>query len=278
MVSEPAQEKGIFGQNGLEAEWVSFEGGGPFMRALVARSIFVGYAGTADGIHAASRGVPVVMVADHFLGSFSYWVAGKSPIREPKDLKGARIGVSSLASSPHIMGEVAAKALGLERDVRFVAVGGHATRIAALRSGAIEGFITNFISVAEMAVKGEVREVVNISDHLPKPWVDNILVAHRTFVKEEPETARKAVRSSLQGVTAVVSDVAWTVAKLKELSGYSEATAREVHEDLRKRFTRDGRIDPKGLGNVVTFLVDKGLIARDKAPRPEEFFTNEYLP
>src|SRR3989304_1053578 len=51
-----AQEKGIFGQNGLEAEWVSFEGGGPFMRALVARAIFVGYAGTADAIHAASRG------------------------------------------------------------------------------------------------------------------------------------------------------------------------------------------------------------------------------
>lgn len=272
-----AQEKGLWKEQGLEGEWVDFTGGGPFMQALAAKAIKAGYTAAPTTYQVAARGLPVIIVSDHYRMSLIIWVSGTSRLKEPKDIKGAKIGISSLGSTPHVMGRVAAKRLGLEKEVRFVGVGGHASRLAALKTGAIDGFISSFISVAELSLKGELRELINTGEYVPKEWTDNVMVSHKAFVQQEPALIGRIVKTSLKAIAFVTGNQAWTIEKMKSLSGYSEATAKAVHEDMRIYFTKDGRISTKALENVAAFMVDYGLLAREKAPRPEDVYTDAFL-
>ena len=64
------------------------------------------------------------------------WVRADSPIREPKDLrKGALVGVLSMGGFDHALGRMLLKAMGMERDVRFVGLGGVLPTMAALLRG-----------------------------------------------------------------------------------------------------------------------------------------------
>lgn len=75
---------------------------------------------------------------------FSIHVKGDSPIKKSQDLKRARIGTSRMGGASHGYSMAMVKTAGLEKDVRFVAVGRPAERVAALVAGAIEAFVQTF--------------------------------------------------------------------------------------------------------------------------------------
>ncbi|MEE8449820.1 MAG: ABC transporter substrate-binding protein, partial [Thermodesulfobacteriota bacterium] len=217
-----AEEKGFWEKNGLEAKTTIFKGGGPFGRALAAREVDVGTSGVTGLFMANSRGLPSIMLAAfQKRSSLGIWVAAGGPRKKPKDLAGARLGMSSTGSLPHIYGQAVAKILGLERKIRFVAVGGVATRMAALKSGAIDGHLSPFSAMARFQQEGKLREVLRFSDYLPKEWVATILVAHRETTIAKPTMVARAVKAFFQSIQFMRNDPSWTMQKLSQMRGYS---------------------------------------------------------
>lgn len=272
-----AEEQGIWKKNGLQGEWFGLEGGGPFVRAMAAKSITIGYAGAADTILAVSRGLPLIIVSEHYASEYSYFVLGKSPIREPKDLKGAKVGVHALGGATWASAKIGARALGLEKEIKFIAVGGARTRLGALKAGAIDVTVSTFESVVELLIKGELREVVTISDYFPKPWLGTHLVARRDSVKDEAGVVGRVVKASLESIRFVLENRPWAIERMKANNAFSEEAAKLVHEKMRGRFTKDGRIAPKSVENYVNFLVEFGLIRKEEAPKVEEVYTNQFV-
>src|SRR3972149_6166678 len=165
-----ALEKGYWKAQDLEVEYFPFDEGATMDRGVVAGNIDVGTQGLASIVVAASAGVPEVMVADpSIITEFYFWVRSDSPLREPKDLKGAKIGVTRFGIASHNMARAVVKALGLdEKDVKFIATGGGAPHVAALKAGVIDIATLSDFAFAPLKFKGEVRELIRMENYLPK--------------------------------------------------------------------------------------------------------------
>ena len=270
-----AEEKGIWERNGLDVKWVPFKGGYPMNQAVTAGSISIGLSTAAGQLRAAVAGVPVVIVSElHPGGDWSIWVRTAGPIKEPKDLKGAKIGVVRLGGTAHAYGLAVSKRLGLEKDMKIIAIGGPSVSIASLKAKITDGAIHPVDIVINLKVEGVVRKVLTIADYLPKPWVAYSVFATRKFVQNQPDTVSKVIKSLLQATDFIGKNPIWAINKMKSLSRYSDKAARAMYDILH--FSKDGRISRKGLENVLNFLIDYRLIKKENVPPVETLYNPRF--
>lgn len=271
-----AQEKGFWKEQGLEVEWTAFESGETMGRAMVAGAINMGMtASTAAVFGIASRPVEII-VAD--LGNPDYseiYTLSTSPIREPKDLKGAKLGVTRLGRLYHHYGAAAAKAIGIE--MKYIGVGGQASQLAALKAGAVDAVLMGRGIAFPLALKGEIRKVVVVEDYLPRVWLGNIVLASRDYAGKNPETVSRAIKATFRGIDFLMKNRAWAVERAKAFYGYSEGEASWLYDNILRYEGKDGRIDPRAVENVRNFLVEYGMVPKDKVPPLDVVFTNKFV-
>ncbi|MEE8448091.1 MAG: ABC transporter substrate-binding protein [Thermodesulfobacteriota bacterium] len=269
------EERGFWKKNNVSVEWLPFRGGSALYRGIAANSVEMGVSSTGSHMRAAGRGVPVVIVAESNRSQdFIVWVRADSRFKNPRDLKGARIGVPRLGGSSHGFGLVIVKALGLEKDVKFLGMGGIRPEPAALKTGGIDAIIEPISIPAELKVMGVVRELVSTSDYLPKEWMSNAVFARRDFLKAKPKMVSGVVKAFIEAARFITGNEAWSIEKMKQMSHYSEEAARLVYKQLN--FTRDGKIRKKALENVLNFYIKQGIISKESAPSLETLYTMEF--
>ena len=270
-----AAEKGFWKENNLEVEWIPFRGGAPQLAAVAAGEIMTGFTATSDVIQGASRGLPVLIVSELWRDPiFSLWVRTDSRIKEPRDLKGAKLGVSRLGSPSHIYGQMVGKVFGLEKDVRFVAAGGVTEIFAAMKAGHLDGTILSPTLFIDLQLKGEVREVFKMGDYLSKDWLEFVVFAQKEFSKKRADTARRTVRAVIQAIDFINKTPRWAMDKMKAEQGYSEEATRQLYERLS--FSKDGKIREPAVINNINMNIDYGIVPRDKVPPVGEIYTREF--
>ena len=271
-----AEEKGIWKQLGLEVEWFPFTAGGAQLQAMAAGAVDVGFTTTSDTVHGAARGVPLIIVSDlGAVDTYVLWVRTDSPIKTPQDLKGTKIGTARFGGASHTFGQAIFKALGIQKEIKWVSTGGTTQTMALLKTGAIDASLWARFSGLPLKARGEVRELLNVSDYLPKPWSDAVIFAHRDFAKRNPAAVKKAAKAILEGGQFVMRNRDWAIGKLKSELGYSQAAAELVYPELTfgEKVCLDGRI----IESARKFLIDFGVVAREKMPPAEELFTTEFV-
>lgn len=270
-----AQEHGFFKQNGLEVEWVPFKGSPLLNSAVAAGDIKMGMDGVTGTLQAVSRGLPLVIIASLYLDNdFNLYVRADSPIRDPKDLRGAKLGTTRLGTISHIYGQFLAKKFGLEKEVKFVGTGGVTEVVAAMKAGVLDGTVLTPSQFAELQLKGEVRLVTKIADHLPKEWVNQIIFSPSEFIKRNSETVRRSVKSLVAAFGYIYGNPGWSIAKIKSESGFSEEASKLVYQAMG--LSRDGKISRRALENVINFVVEYGLVPKDKLPAVDQLYTREF--
>lgn len=270
-----AEERGFWKQNDLQVEWFPFEAGAALHRAVAAVSVNIGMTGPLSIIQAVAAGVPEVIVADMRAREDMYfWVRSDSKIKSPKDLKGARVGVARFGGVAHAYGRVVAKLLGLEKDIKFVAIGGRAQQIAALKAGIDDAEIFSLIAFAPLKVTGEVREVVMVRDYLPKEWTDVVVFGRRDLTEKSPELVRRAVKAIVQAGDYVAKNPDWAKEKMKVSLGHAPEVAKLVYSELQ--YGKDGRISLTGLQNIVNFLIEYGIVPKEKMPSLDKLHTTAF--
>lgn len=270
------EEKGYWKINDLEVRWIPFGSETSMWWSLGWGRIDVAMGSVISYVRGASRGLPAIIVADPKLSNdMSLWVNPDSPIKGVKELRGTKVGVPALGTPAHYFGMAATRALGIEKDVKFVKEGTAAASIAALKAGDIDAVIQDVFVMFPLQFKGEVRLLMALQEFLPKEWMDYGLYGQDDSVDDSPAAMRKAVRAFLQASAFVMDNPDWALAKLKASYGYSEDTARAVYNALK--FSRDGKINPKALENVRTFLIEYGIVAKKKVPPLEELFTTKFV-
>lgn len=275
-----AIDQGYLKEQGVEVEWVPFEAAAVMIKAVAAGEIDMGTHGMDSAIMAASRGVPEVIVADPKMSvHFFLWVLKESRIREPRELKGTRVGVDRLGDTPHRISLMAFKALGVEeKDVKFAALGSPLAGTAGLKAGSVDAIVFTFFSVAPLRARGEIREVVNLSEHVPRGVGSQIIYGHRDFLPKNPEAVKKTIRAFIKGAEFVMKNREWTIARMMEgkLSHYTQETAVAAYPFLR--YGSDPKIDRGKIESALSYLIEHGLLARDKALPLERLYTTEFLP
>lgn len=99
---------------------------------------------------------------------------------------------------------------------------------------------------------------------MPKDWVTHMVFARKDFLEQNSETVGKLVKAMTQTALFIKENKSWSVERIKSVSGLSDEGAERQYELLG--FTDDGKINVKGVENVLKFLVDYGIITKEQAP------------
>ena len=267
-----AEEQGFWKGEGVEVKWHSLRGSSMVFKAAAAGDVDMGVEISVGYIQAAARGVPALLVGDLKQPyPFFIWVRADSPIKTAAELKGAKIAVTNLGGTSYGHGRLALKALGIEKEVKFVATGGIVNTHAGLKTGVIEATVQTMFAMAPLKLKGEAREVVAIKDYMPKEWVDMVLWVHQDFLKKGT-----AIRGTIKGLTQatdfIMKNPDWSINKVKSHFGYSDQMAKFSYGLLS--YGKGAAVEPKALENVNHFLVEYGIVPKDRMVPVDKLYTN----
>ena len=234
-----AKEKGYYREEGLDLDLI-------VMPAAVATQALIGgdvaFVGTGGaGLIPVLRGAPLQFLFITFFRP-QYWLYAKPDIRSVENLKGKRVGVSSIGSGPDSLLRDFLKKHGLEggRDVTIMAIGAGMARFVALKAGSVDATMltppANF-----MAQDAGFRELVSfIEQDLAE--VQGSIFMRQDLIKSDPLLAEKLVRASLKGLLYFHSNRAGAVSTLARFLNSKEDLAARLYDLILPGTTRDGTI------------------------------------
>lgn len=265
------ENQGFWKKYGLDVQWSVLRGATVQMQAMVAGHVDMGSATAVAAISGIGRGVPLVISMSIGDQDFFLWVPTKSRIATAADLKGGRVAVTSLSGVIYAFGRAAVDALGLSKDVKFVATGGPRESLAAFRAGTVDGIVTTIPTMLKLKLAGEARELVSIQEYLPKEWAGDVLFPKKSLMAEKPDVVRRAGLGLRDALSFIVANPAWAAEAIKAAFGLNDPEAKLILEKAI-RLTPDGKITRKQVENVRDFLVQYGLVPKEKMPPAETFY------
>ena len=170
-------DKGFFELEGIKVEPVWFKAAQPIAVAMATGDIDVGATGLTAGLYnSIAQGMKICIVADKgrewpgykltaFLVDTEQWKAG---VRDLKDLKGKRVGITQIGSTFHYMlGNILEKRGMSLSDVKVVPLGSLTSMRDALITHQIESVFLNQPFVTAMETNGTGNVLLWVGDHLP---------------------------------------------------------------------------------------------------------------
>ena len=196
-----AGEAQLYQKNALDAEVLYLESA-LVRSALIAGEIAMG--GMSATTMAAPRlqGADTVIVAS-FLNTLQYRLVVRPEIKSVADLKKKRVGVAGFGLGAHRGAQILLAKLGLnpDTDVVMLQTGGEPTRVAALVSGSIDATVLN-PPAHNRAAEAGMRILANMAE-MTFPYLASSLVTTESFVKKNPDTARRVVKSIIDSIHVI---------------------------------------------------------------------------
>jgi NitT/TauT family transport system substrate-binding protein len=195
-----AEDQGFFKKHGLDVTSVFTGSGSVTSQALLAGEAKMASNSVGPVAGAAGGGAEMVILAGTIqILPYQLWV--QPQIRQPADLKGKRVAVSTFGSGSHLAVEVALQVLGLDpaRDkIAIIQVGTQPDRVAALATGRIDATALEpgFGNVAKD------KGLVMLTDLTKSdtPYVNTVIVTLRRFVKENPQIVEDFLKAVVDGL------------------------------------------------------------------------------
>lgn len=210
-----ALDAGIFKKNGLDVELLSVDGGSRGMATLLSGEIDIATLGGAECLSATASGAKVTVTA---VGTpvFPYFLMAAPEIKTVADLRGKKVGISSVGGSADIATRKVLKDSGLDpdKDVTLVSLGSHAQRTAALFAGALQAAVDDPPNTTELMDKG----FHNIYDLAGKrlATAQTGTVAQASFIGANREAMQRFVDSQIEAVAWMRKNKAQAVSTMKK--------------------------------------------------------------
>jgi NitT/TauT family transport system substrate-binding protein len=195
-----AEDQGFYKKHDLDATSVFTGSGSVTSQALVAGEAKVASTSVGPTAGAVGGGADLAIVAGtiHIM-PYQFWVLPQ--VRQPGDLKGKRVAISTFGSGSHLAAEVALQVLGLEpvRDkIAIIQVGTQAERVAALVSGRVDA------TTLEPGFGQPAREkgltVISDLTKLEAPYLNTVIVASRRYTRENPQIVESFLKGTIDGL------------------------------------------------------------------------------
>ena len=138
-----AEKRGLYAKYGLSSVVVYIPGGTTVVQTMISGEVDLGQLTGAPGVAANLRGADIQYIAmtDDTMG---YQLVTRRDIKSAAELKGKRLGISRFASSSDFGTRMLLKRVGVDpKDTTILQIGNETERLAALRSGSIDGSVFN---------------------------------------------------------------------------------------------------------------------------------------
>jgi NitT/TauT family transport system substrate-binding protein len=193
------EDQGFYKKHGLDVTSVFTGSGSVTSQALIAGEAKVASTSVGPTAAAFGAGADLVILAGtiHIL-PYQFWVLPQ--IRQPADLKGKRVAISTFGSGSHLAAEVALQSLGLDpiRDkIAIMQVGTQPDRVAALATGRVDA--TPLEPGFGQAAKDKGLTVLADLTKTDAPYLNTVLVTSRKFAKESPQLVESFLKGTIDG-------------------------------------------------------------------------------
>jgi NitT/TauT family transport system substrate-binding protein len=201
------------------------------MAALLSGEIQISQQGGSEALASTAGGASLVVLAT-LAPVYPYKFEVQGSIQSPADLKGKKVGVSSVGGSADVATRVALPKIGIdpEKDVTIVAVESHANRTAALYSGAIAGAVDDPPDSVGLEAKG-LHPLVDLAS-LKLPAANTVVVVQRSWLNGHRGAAQKYVDSIVEAIARMKKDRAFTISVLKKYFNSNDDKAMEIAYDF----------------------------------------------
>jgi NitT/TauT family transport system substrate-binding protein len=249
------QEKGFFTKNGLDVQTIFIPGSPTLIATLNTGDVNFGYTGGTATLGSAVGGLDLKMIAA-FANRVQSDLVVRPEIKTPADLKGKRLGVTSIGGSGWMSAMLGLEELGVnpERDQISLSAFGdqrvisQAIEQGTINGGAIAGVFSRRLKRAGYNILGDMEKI---------PLVGTSIVVKSDYLTAQTATARNALKALLEGHAYVLNPAnrASVLEIITKKLGLSDATmANDGLEDYVKRVDRKPYVSMEGLRNIQRFM------------------------
>jgi NitT/TauT family transport system substrate-binding protein len=227
------KDKGLFAKYGLAPEIIYIPGGSTNIQVLVSGSLDFSQLTGAPGAAANLAGADIVYIAA-FLDKLNYQLVTRPEIRSPEQLKGKKLGVSRFASSADFGLRAMLKRLGVDpaREVTILQIGDEPARLAAVKSGNIDGTVMN----APFGIEAERLKLYVLADALKMeiPFLGTGLLASKKFLDQHEAKTLNLLRAFLEAIKILKTDREYSIKAMSQFTRLGNLKAVEEGYDYFK--------------------------------------------
>jgi len=250
-----AQERGFFAKNNIDVQTVFIPGSPTLIATLNTGDVQFGYTGGTATLGAAVGGLDLKIIAA-FSNHIQTDLVVRPEIKTAADMKGKRIGVTSIGGTGWMSAMLGLEQVGLnsERDkISLAAFGDQRVISQSLETGTIQG--ASLAGVFGLRLK---RSGYNFLGDLEKiPLVGTSVVVKTDYLASHQSTARNVVRALIEGHGFVLNPAnkpAVMEIMTKKLGLTDPVAANDGYEDYVRRVDRRGFVLLDGLKNIQRFM------------------------
>jgi NitT/TauT family transport system substrate-binding protein len=263
-----AEQAGFFKEEGMKVHSVTIASGGTIMVAILTSGhADLVISGVAAIMRAIARGAPVVVVSG-FQSRIDYALIGAKGLARLGDLKGKKVGVTSVGSFSEFAVVESLRRSGLMRDKDYtlLAAGGTTVRIGALKVGKVDAIPLS--SSERVAIEQEGYPVLLELGRILPEIPSSVLVGAKQFAAKEPETVVRVIRALFKSMHLIKADrdKAIKLAVAAKLRGDPETQRKALDyyaDDLNVQIERE---------SIVALLGALGIKGE-----PDHFFDRSFL-
>jgi NitT/TauT family transport system substrate-binding protein len=271
------KDVGIFANNGLDIQITGFGGDAKLQQAMAADAVDVGL-GSGPGMAFIVKGSPVKAIAA-IAGPpliFALVVRADGSIKTIADLKGHKVGISTVGSATSwLMSEVSRQQGWGYNGFALVPIGDNAERVAALKSGAIDGCVVDIGSALNFVERGDGRVLMRFGS-VVKNFIMHVIFATDKAIADKPADLSAFVKGWFETIAFMRTHKARTVEIAQQVMGTNEQTTSAIYDELMPMFTDNGHFDPKALAVLSRSFIEMNILPSE--PDMSKLYTEALLP
>ncbi len=216
-----AKQKGYFTQAGVDPDYLTSDGTVATIQALAAGTADMGQIDTQSLDAGVGQGVSDIVAVCSYVANNIYYlvVPNDSKIQQVSDLKGKKIGVSSLGTGAYYNAKVMLQQAGLnpDTDVQFITIAQPPAQLDALTKGDIDALSIIDVSIGTFENQGAKFRTFQPSG--PMQWQWNLVAARKEFMQKSPDAVAGVCKAIQQAEVYTVTSPKAALAQFKAWGG-----------------------------------------------------------
>jgi len=267
----------IWQQENIDLAVSAFRGDAQMQQALTAGAVDVAL-GSGPGMGFRAKGVPAIPVAAMYgpPANLALTVLARSQIRTVADLKGKKIGVTTLGSLTDWLVRKLSQQQGWGPDgIQVMALGAVPARLAAMERNELDGMVIESATGYELEEQGKGRNVLLFGD-IEKHFYTHVIFATDDMVTKRPELLQRFLRGWFKTVAFMRTNKAAAVKSGARVVEVRESIVAKVYDTQIGSFSADGAWDLQSIDVIRNSLKDLGIL--DFVPEAKVIYNDKFVP
>ncbi len=253
-----AKDRGFYAQNGLEAELVQVRPAIAIAALLSGDADYAEVLGSA--IRSAAKGAPLRAISTSLQAPF-FSLAAQPHFKSVMELKGKSIGVTAIGGTNYISTRLLLQHYGIDpdREAKLLPIGDEKLMHEAFKIGRVDA-----VMVAPPFSVALKREGFPLLAHttgiLSIPFVG--LSATVQKINQNRVQVKKILKAEVEALRYLRSNARGTIEVIRKRFAMDEPMAAESYQVVIEAFSRDGKIPPQGVENLLDLEKKAGHIPK----------------